>query len=128
MEIAKIVILGLSGLLLLFVGTMRLSNPVATYEEKSGIKLPNDANLLNEMRGVSALMLCAGILILLGTIFPSFSFTSFVIGALVFVGFLIGRLISNAADGKPSKEISQGIVFELILGAANLFGVASALM
>lgn len=57
MEIFKIIILSLSGLLLLFVGTMRLSNPIKAYLKNSGIKLENDVDLLNEMRGVSAVML-----------------------------------------------------------------------
>ena len=58
----------LSGLLLLFVGIMRLSNPQKTYLKNSGIKLEDDVNLLNEMRGVSAVMLFGGVIILLGTI------------------------------------------------------------
>ena len=37
MEIIKIVILILSGLMLLFVGAMRLSNPMETYLKNSGI-------------------------------------------------------------------------------------------
>ena len=58
MEIIKIVILSLSALLLLFVGSSRLSKPIKTYQKNSGIKIDNEVNLLNEMRGVSALMLC----------------------------------------------------------------------
>jgi hypothetical protein len=121
MEIIKIVILSLSGLMLLFVGLMRLSNPIKTYLKNSGIKLENDASLLNEIRGVSAVMLCAGIIILLGTFIGKLTFTSHLVASLIFVGFAIGRLISIKADGKPSKQISQGILFELVLGAANVF-------
>ena len=127
MEIIKIIILLLSGLMLVFVGSMRLSNPVKTYLKNSGITLENDVNLLNEMRGVSAVMLCGGILALLGTIIPVFTFSSFVIGALIFLGFAIGRFISLAADGKPNKQIKQGIVFEIVLGAANIFGLIYSL-
>ncbi|WP_299438533.1 DUF4345 domain-containing protein [uncultured Aquimarina sp.] len=121
MEIIRIAILSLSALMLVFVGAMRLSNPVKTYLKNSGIRLENDASLLNEMRGVSAVMLSAGIIIVLGIFSEKLTFTSHCIASLIFVGFAIGRLISLKADGKPSKQITQGILFELVLGAANIF-------
>lgn len=123
METVEVVILSLSSLMLVFVGVMRLSNPIKTYENNSGIKLENNVDLLNEMRGVSAVMLCGGIIALLGAINPAIRFTSFIVAALIFVGFLIGRLTSIAVDGKPNKQLVQGIVFELIFGAANVFGI-----
>jgi len=121
MEIIRIVILSLSALMLVFVGVMRLSNPIKAYLKNSGISLENDASLLNEMRGVSAVMLSAGIIIALGIFIEKLTFTSHSIASLIFVGFAIGRLISLKADGKPSKQITQGILFELVLGAANIF-------
>ncbi|OJJ21170.1 hypothetical protein BKI52_11420 [marine bacterium AO1-C] len=114
--------------MLVFVGLMRLTNPVKTYAKNSGITLANDASLLNEMRGVSAVMLCGGVIIALGTIIPRLTFTSFAVASLIFIGFLVGRLVSLSADGKPSQQISQGIVFELVLGAANVFGLVSVLV
>lgn len=127
MEIVKIVILSLSGLLLLFVGSMRLSNPIKTYLNNSGITLTNDVDLLNEMRGLSAVMFCAGIITPLGIIVPGLTFTSFVVASLIFLGFALGRLISIGVDGKPNKQIIQGITFELVLGGANVFGVITML-
>ncbi len=121
MEIIKITILSLSALMLVFVGAMRLSNPIKAYLKNSGIKLENDASLLNEIRGVSAVMLSAGIIIALGIFIEKLTFTSHFIALLIFAGFAIGRLISLKVDGKPSKQITQGIVFELVLGAANIF-------
>ncbi len=121
MEIIKIAILSLSALMLVFVGIMRLTNPIKTYLKNSGIKLENDASLLNEMRGVSAVMLSGGIIIALGIFIEKLTFTSHCIASLIFVGFAIGRLISLKVDGKPSKQIAQGILFEIILGLANIF-------
>jgi hypothetical protein len=121
MEIFKIVILSLSGLLLLFVGAMRLSNPIKTYLKNSGIKLEKDVNLLNEMRGVSAVMLFGGIIVLLGTIIPKLTIASFVVAILILLGFAIGRILSIGIDGKPNKLIVQGLISELVLGAANIF-------
>jgi len=128
MEIFNIITLALSGLLLVFVGAMRLSNPIQTYAKNSGIKLDKDVDLLNEIRGLSALQLCAGLIAWTGIFFPPFKTTSFAVAALVFVGFLIGRLISISADGKPNKQLMQGIIFELVLGVANIFGLIYSLL
>ena len=78
-------------------------------------------NLLNEIRGVSAVMLCGGIIILLGTVIPQLTLTSFIVAILILLGFAVGRFISIGLDGKPNKLIIQGIIFELVLGAANSF-------
>ncbi|TMU56622.1 DUF4345 domain-containing protein [Flagellimonas algicola] len=121
MEITKVVILSLSGLMLIFVGAMRLSNPIKTYLKNSGITLDKDVDLLNEMRGVSAVMLFGGILAVLGIFIHSFTFTSFVVATLIFLGFAIGRFTGIAVDGQPNKQIVQGIWFELVLGGINLF-------
>ena len=102
MEIFKIIILSLSGLLLFFVGMMRLSKPIKTYLKNSGIKLENDVNLLNEIRGVSSLMLLAGAVILMGIFIPEFALTSHSFAILLFIGFAIGRIISIGVDGKPT--------------------------
>lgn len=121
METINIIILSLSGLLLLTIGTLRISNPIKNYLKNSGIKLANDVNLLNEMRGVSAVMLFGGIVILLGTFIPKLAISSFVVATLIFIGFAIGRLLSIKLDGKPNKQIIQGLISELVLGAANIY-------
>lgn len=46
MEIIKVTVLSLSGLLLSFVGIMRLTNTIKTYFKNSGIQLEKDVNLL----------------------------------------------------------------------------------
>ena len=127
MEIFKIVTLSLSGLLLLFVGMMRLMNPKQAYAKNSGIQLADDVNLLNEVRGVSAVQLLGGIIILLGTIVAPLTIVSFGVASLIFLGFALGRLISMNVDGKPNNQIRQGIMFELVLGAASLFFLLTSL-
>ena len=128
MEIFKIVILALTGLFLLFVGAMRLSNPIKTYLKNSGIKLENDVNLLNEMRGVSAVMLLGGVIISLGTLIPQLTITSFIVAILIFIGFAIGRVLSMVLDGKPNKQLIQGIIFELVFGFLNVLGLTYTLV
>jgi len=121
MEIIKIITLSLSGLLLLTVGILRISNPIKNYSKNSGIKLENEVNLLNEVRGLSSVMLFGGIIILLGIIVPKLTFTSFVVSILILLGFAFGRLLSIGLDGKPNKLLIQGLIFELVLGSANIF-------
>jgi len=128
MEIFNIVILALSGLLLSIVGAFRVSNPIKGYLKGSGIKLENELNLLNEIRGASSLQLFGGIIILLGIFIPQLTFTSFVVAILIFLGFAIGRLVSIGSEGKPNKLIIQGLFFELLFGSLNLFCLLKSLM
>ncbi|MEO0874833.1 MAG: DUF4345 family protein, partial [Bacteroidota bacterium] len=81
MEIFKIVTLSLSGLLLTLVGLMRLLNPKQAYAKNSGIQLADDVNLLNEMRGVSAVQLMGGIITLLGTIIAPLTVVAFALAS-----------------------------------------------
>jgi len=121
MEIFTIVVLSLSGFLLTMVGLLRLTKPIDTYSKNSGITLSNDVNLLNEMRGVSAVMLCSGVIILSGIFLNQIRIHSIVIAIIVFIGFAIGRIVSLIIDGKPNKQLIQGLIFELVFGALNIF-------
>jgi hypothetical protein len=42
--------------------------------------------------------------------------------------FAIGVLESIAIYGKPNSQITQGIVFEIVLGAGNVFGIVNTLV
>jgi len=128
METVNIITLSISGLLLLTVGALRLSNPIKNYSKNSGIKLDNEVNLLNEVRGVSSVMLFGGLIILLGVIVPQLTITSFIVAILILLGFAIGRLLSIRLDGKPNKLIVQGLISELILGAVNIFCLVTSLV
>lgn len=120
MEIFKIITLSLSGLLLFSVGMMRLFNPIKAYLKNSGIKLNKDTDLLNEMRGVSAVMLFGGAIILMGILIPKLTITSLFVAILILLGFATGRIFSLLTDGKPNKQIVQGLIFELVFGVANI--------
>ena len=128
MEIFNIVVLSLSALLMTFVGFSRLSNPIKTYDKSSGIKIDRAVDLLNEVRGLAAVMLCAGVLIGLGTFVPEMRFSSFVVAILMYIGFAIGRLLSMGVDGKPNGKLVQGLGFELVLGGLNAFCLVYALV
>ena len=129
MEIFNIVVLSISGLLLFtLAGVLRLINPIKNYEKNSGIKIENEVNMLSEVRGMSTLMSLGGIVILLGTIIPELTLTSFVVAILLFGGYAIGRLLSFGIDGKPNKLIIQGLVTEVVLGSVNTFCLVNILV
>ena len=121
METFTIIVLSLSGLLLTTLGLLRLTNPINTYSKNSGISLSNDVNLLNEIRGVSAITLCSGIIILSGTFLNQIRIYSLVLAIVIFVGIGIGRIVSLITDGKPNKKIIQALIVELIFGILNIF-------
>ncbi len=127
MDIFNIVVLSLSGLLLLIVGAMRITNPIGNYEKNSGIKIENDVNLLNEVRGTSALMLLGGATVLSGTVVAQLTTSSFVVATVVFLGFAVGRSLSMRLDGMPNKLLIRGLASELVLGALNAFGLFNSL-
>ena len=129
MEIFNIAVLSISGLLLFtLAGVFRLINPIKIYWKNSGIKIENEVNMLSEVRGMSTLMSLGGIVILLGTIIPELTLTSFVVAILLFGGYALGRLLSFGIDGKPNKLIIQGLVTEVVLGAANIFCLINTLV
>ncbi len=121
LETYTTIVLGLSGILLTMVGLLRLTKPINTYSKNSGITLSNDVNLLNEIRGVSAVMLCSGVVIFFGAFLSQTRIYSIVVAIIIFIGFAVGRLISVIVDGKPNKQLMQGLIFELVFGMLNIF-------
>jgi hypothetical protein len=126
-DIFNIVVLSLSGLLLLFVGAMRINSPVRNYKKNSGITIENDVNLLSEVRGTSALMVLGGATVLSGAVVPQLTTSSFVVATVVFLGFAVGRSLSMRLDGMPNKLLIRGLASELVLGALNAFGLFNRL-
>ncbi len=129
MEIFNIVVLSISGLMLFtLAGLLRLINPIKNYWKNSEIKIENEVNMLSEVRGMSTLMLLGGIVILLGTIIPELTLTSFIVAILLFGGYAIGRLISFGIDGKPNKMIIIGLVSESFFCCLHTFCLVNILI
>ncbi len=125
MEVLNIIVLTLSGLALFYASYTRLINPtkaifLQTYLAKSENEPENDADLVNEVRGIGAVMLLGGIMILLGALFPDFRLTSFVVAIVLLFGVILGRLISFGVDGRPSQDIVRAAMIEMILGGLNI--------
>ena len=126
MEIINIVVLSLSGLLLAYAGTMRLIKPLKSlclksYLDDPNNKLEGESDIFNEMRGAGASIALGGIIILLGIIIQQIMLASFVVAIVIFLGHALGRLVSLRLDGKPNQQLVQGLISELVLGAANAF-------
>ena len=105
---------------------MRLINPqkgnfLQTYLSNLDNKLENDTDLVNEIRGVGAVMLVSGIFILLGIVIPDFRFTSFAVATAIFFGVVLGRLISFVVDGKPSQDVIKATIAEIVISLLNIF-------
>lgn len=133
MEIINIVVLSLSALLLIYAGTMRLIKPLKslclkTYLDKPEIKLEGEVDIFNEMRGAGTSLAFGGVIILLGTIISQLLLASFVVAIVIFIGHAFGRLISLKLDGKPNQQLVQGLISELVLGAANAFCLVNILI
>ena len=126
MEIINIVVLSLSGILLVYAGTMRLIKPLKslclkTYLDDPKIKMEGEIDIFSEMRGAGASTALGGVIILLGIIITQLMLTSFVVAIVIFLGYAFGRLVSLKLDGKPNQQITQGLISELVLGSANAF-------
>lgn len=133
MEIINIVVLALSGLLLTYAGSMRLFKPLKSlclksYLDDPNLKLEGKADVFNEMRAAGTSMALGGIVLFLGIIIPELMLASFVVGMVIYIGNAIGRLVSLSSDGKPNKQLGQGLFSEIILGAANAVCFAMLLM
>ena len=133
MEIFRIIVLGLSGLLLIYAGTTRVIKPlmsfcIQAYSQNPALKLEGEVDVFNEMRGAGASLALAGIMIILGTFLPDFRLTSHVVAIVIFVGFAVGRVLSSNLDGKPNKDLVQGTVSEIVLGVLNVVAAVTILL
>ncbi|MEO1287703.1 MAG: DUF4345 domain-containing protein [Chloroflexota bacterium] len=125
MEIFKVVVLFLSGLALFYACSMRLINPtnaifLQTYFESPENSLATDIDLVNEIRGVGAVMLLGGIVALLGAIRADVRLTSFVVVTIIFSGVVLGRSYSLFIDGIPSENLIRAAIAEVVLSVLNI--------
>lgn len=107
-------------LTLVVFGSWRLVDPIGFYTF-SGLELPDDAGLLSEVRGAGGILLVSGIVVGLGAVRHSWSRTSVVLAAVVFLPLGLSRLLGIALDGSPGAAVIQGMAIELVLGGLALF-------
>ena len=119
--VLKIILIVL-GLLLTALGSWRLFDPI-TFFENSGLLLDNNAGLLNEARATGGVVTGFGLLIFSGAFIRKLSYTSTIAAIVLFLGFGIARLIGFSMDGNPGETITQGIIFEFVLGLIGVFAL-----
>ncbi|MEL6698048.1 MAG: DUF4345 family protein [Bacteroidota bacterium] len=128
MKIFYIVVLVLSGLALFYACTMRLINPkgavfLQTFFENPENSLDNHTDWVSEIRGVGAVMLLGGIVVLLGAVKADFRFTSFVVATVIFTGVVMGRSLSFFLEGVPHPNLIRVAITEGVLAALNIYGL-----
>lgn len=133
MKIFKIVVLFISGLALFYASSTRLINPtetvfLQTYFANPANILATDVDLVNEVRGVGAVMLLGGITAVFGAIRADFRRTSFVVVTVIFGGVVLGRLLSLFFDGIPSQNLIRVAVVEGVLTVLNILGLVNILI
>lgn len=116
------VILSVLALTLVIFGGWRLVDPVGFYTF-SGLELSDDAGLLSEVRAAGGVILASGLLVGLGAFRRSWSRTSAMLAAMVFLSLGLARLLGIGLDGSPGAEVIQGMAIELVLGGLALFAL-----
>lgn len=133
MKTFSTVVLLLSGLALFYASASRLFDPTTavflqTFFENPANSLDLALDLTNEIRGVGAVMLLAGLVAIIGTFRPAFRATALTVTTVIFVGVTLGRAISVGIDGMPTAELLRVFMTEGILALMNLLSLTSKLV
>ncbi len=110
----------ISGLLLILFGGATLLQPIE-LKASFGINIPQDINVLNDIRAYSTLTLVIGILTILGAFKSRLTYTSSLVVFIQFLALGVGRLFSMALDGAPIEGNIIGMGNEFFLGIIGAF-------
>ncbi|GII96962.1 DUF4345 domain-containing protein [Sinosporangium siamense] len=109
-----------SGLALLAVGAALSFSP-ATLHALNGVELGGDASLLSEIRAPGAALLATGALTIAAVFVSRLAYPALIAGAVVYVAYGLGRILSIAVDGMPASPLVVVTFVELALGALSIF-------
>lgn len=115
-------ILGVAGLTALGIGLAITLAPRVFYAGY-GIELGADARLLSELRAPGASLASLGVVIFAGALRPGMARVSAALGAIVFLAFSTGRIVSMAVDGWPGGSIVTALVIEVAIGLLCLLAM-----
>lgn len=113
-SVIKRVMLAGSGAILFGIGGALLLAPRA-FLEMSHIFIEQDFSLISELSAPGSVLLISGVFMLLGAQQQRFTELSLSIGAFVYGGYGIGRLISLVLHGPPSESLLAAMVIELAI-------------
>ena len=89
-----------------------------------GIVLGGDVNLLSEVRAPGGTLLVCGALMMAGVVARSFTTTSLVIAAAVYLGYGFSRAVATGLDGMPAQGIVTAMAIELVIGLLAALSLA----
>lgn len=115
-RIPERVILGITALIVVIIGLGGLIAPSVFYTSYE-IRVTGE-NLSNELRAVGAALTLLGLAVAAGAIWRTWSFSAALIGALVGIGFAVGRVVSLLVDGIPVASIVGAGAVEAVFGVA----------
>lgn len=105
-----------SGTLLGLIGGALLFAPKA-FLEMSHVFVKRDASLMSELSAPSGILLIACAVMILGTIRIKHADLALLVGAIVYGGYGMGRLISIGLHGVPSESLLTATIIELGVAA-----------
>jgi hypothetical protein len=109
------ILLVISGLILVVVGTGVLFLPHGFYES-NGTILGSEPSLLSEIRASGGLLFGCGIVVLIAAFRSSIRRQALALSALVFLAYGVARLAGMAIDGMPSTSLIVSTGIELLVG------------
>ncbi len=101
--------------MLIFFGLAILLMPIE-LKESFDIEIPDDINVINDMRAFSALTLVIGIFSIMGAFKRKFTYAAILIVFIQFLALGCGRLVSVVLDGTPIQGNIIGMSTEFFLG------------
>lgn len=114
-DIFQRLVLGVAGTCALGIGLAITFTPHEFYAGY-GVALGTNPSLLSELRGPGANLAALGVVILVGAFRSQMTRLSAALGAILYLAFASGRLMSLAVDGMPSDAILAAIAVELVIG------------
>lgn len=108
-------IIGGSGAVAAAIGTAITLFPSAFYAGY-GITLPNDPNLLSELRAPGTNLAALGGIMLVGAFKTRWFDLASLLAVVVFFAFAAGRLVSWVLDGTPNLSILSAFAIEAVIG------------
>ena len=118
-SLANRLLLGLSGLMALWIGAAILIDPTA-FHAGNGITLGADPSLLSEVRAPGGALLVLGGLMLAGAFVRALTFASTAVAAAVYLAYGLSRLLAMALDGMPATGLVGATAIELATGTLCL--------
>lgn len=116
------ILLGLSGLIGLVIGTAILFAPI-TFGAINGVVLDKDASSLSEVRAPAGFLIASALFTLFASIRGRSTQTALLLAGAVYGTYGLSRLVGVIFDGLPSEPLVHAMIAELAIGALCLIAL-----